>query len=303
MRRRAEVKTPVELILAVPPPEWISAFNADCRRKEIGPAARPALGIVEWATQCGVAGAPAQKFTAHCGSKAYEAIHRYIREHTGWSRVSTSDLTQSCFFYDDAFWPLAVARLGSRHEALSTVQGMSNELRAIVSLDEPALRQLSEHFDECIYYIARRFRLGEGPVIAHEASELFQGAERSLYSARGDLLCIPPNPKAAELSRDAFEASLKALAVAKHGITLTDARAISHDLQKLVNVCEPLLSPAEFTRLDHARKIFPRVSLRYAATPFRGRALWECYFEAHYAVCLTLRIGNDDGDFRSARSW
>jgi hypothetical protein len=104
------------------------------------------------------------------------------------------------------------------------------------------------------------------------------------------LLAIPPNPKAVELSRDAFESTLKGLAVVKTALTLEEAIKIRHRLPKLVQHCASVIPVSETTRLEKACSLYPRVDVRYEKTVFSTRQLWECYAEAQHAMAISLQI-------------
>jgi hypothetical protein len=278
--------------LPLPATNWIEAFNARCRRKRIGPSVRTSIGIVEWAQENGRCGRSSDLFAAYCHSPAYDVIAKYMRENTGYARAhATPRLPESCFFYDDAFWPLVLSRPNRKTDKLvSSVKGMPASLCALVKADEWASAQLRAHVAECEYIFKWRFCFDDdGPVVPTDASDFYQGAERSLQSAVSNLLSNPPNQKAAELARDTFESSLKAMAVAKNLITTQEAKDIGHRLHRLVETCKPLACEAESKRLFAACDDFPDIAVRYAASLFRGERLWTCYLEAHHSVFLTLR--------------
>jgi hypothetical protein len=277
--------------LPVPETEWIEAFNTKCREKGTGPSVRAAIGIIEWARENGCRSRSSDLFAVYCHSPAYDAIVKYMKENTGHARAqATARMPESCFFYDDAFWPLVLRRPDRKSDKLvSRLEGMPPALRVLLDADRGAAAQLRVHVTECEYIFKRRFCFDDdAPVVPTEASEFYQGAERSLQSAVSNLVSNPPNEKAAELARDAFESSLKALAVAKLGITAATAKTIGHHLHRLVDTCKPVVSASELKRLSAACDGFPPVAVRYSANLFRGERLWGAYLEGHHALFVTL---------------
>jgi len=275
--------------LSEPPRKWLEDFNNSCRKRQIGASVRAMIGIVEWAEANGVIGNPADIWTAYCNSDTYQAIEEYLREHSGAARAHlVMQAPQSCFFYDDAFWPVSLDSSRTKPSPVPQLKEMPEGLRQHLEEDADATEELSAHLAECVYVARFRYEWKKGPIVPKLASDFFQGAERSLDSALTNLLANPPNEEAAELSRDTFESALKALVAALAGLTAKKARQISHQLDELVQGCRPLVDPSISTRLQAAIGYFPAVHIRYEPSPIRGTRLWKCYSEAYHALFVTL---------------
>lgn len=105
------------------------------------------------------------------------------------------------------------------------------------------------------------------------------------------LLAAPPNQKAAELARDAFESTIKGFAVGTVSLTAESARKkIGHDLTILVQECAAAVPASGRDRINGAAALYPRVGARCERRALPTRRLWECYCEAQRAMAISLRI-------------
>jgi hypothetical protein len=174
-------------------------------------------------------------------------------------------------------------------DPIRSVAGMPNAVLQALGFDSAARDELDAHWFDCSHHM-NKYRLIDCDQLPELARNFLAGAEKSLFAAVESLLAIPPNPKAAELSRDAFESILKGFAVVKTALTLEEAIKIRHRLPKLVQHCALALPVSETRRLEKACSLFPKVDVRYEKTAFSTRQLWECYAEAQHAMAISLWV-------------
>lgn len=94
--------------LPIPPGSWLAAANARLRQAKIEPRAREFKAFEEWAAAHGQAGQFGAAAPSQFGTPAWEATHAFFRDHTGAGRENAAPFLLTCFFYDEAFWPLHV---------------------------------------------------------------------------------------------------------------------------------------------------------------------------------------------------
>ena len=99
-------------------------------------------------------------------------------------------------------------------DPIRSVAGMPNAVLQALGFDSAARDELDAHWFDCSHHM-NNHQLIDGDEFPELARSFFAGGEKSLFAVADSLLAIPPNQKAAELSRDAFESTLKGLAVAK----------------------------------------------------------------------------------------
>jgi hypothetical protein len=150
--------------------------------------------------------------------------------------------------------------------------------------------ELDAHWFDCEHQMTHQ-RFIDDANVSELARKFLAGGEKALLAAAESLLAVPPNQKAADLSRDAFESTLKGLAVVKAGLTAERTRKwISHDLQLVVQECAGALPTAERIRLEKALPLYPTVRVHYEKGALASQRLWECYREAQHAMAVSLRI-------------
>ncbi len=277
--------------LPIPPSDWIDAFNKDCRKRQVPVGERPFLALQKWAELNGQSRPLGELILADLGSETFNALYAFFKANTSLGRDHSAPIRQSCFLYDEAFWPVYVPVIyGSCVvDPIRSIAGMPNAVLQALGFDSAARDELDAHWFDCSHHM-NNHRLIDGDQLPELARNFLAGGEKSLFAAVESLLAIPPNPKAAELSRDAFESILKGFAVVKTALTLEEAIKIRHRLPKLVQHCALALPVSETTRLEKACSLYPKVDVRYEKTAFSTRQLWECYSEAQHAMAISLRI-------------
>ncbi len=281
--------------LPIPPSDWIDAFNKDCRKRQVPVGERPFLALQKWAGLNGQNHPLVELILAHLGSEAFNALYAFFKANTSLGRDHSAPIRQSCFLYDEAFWPVYVPVIyGSCVvDPIRSVAGMPNAVLQALGFDSSARDELDAHWFDCSHHM-NNHRLIDGDQLPELARNFLAGGEKSLFAAVESLLAIPPNPKVAELSRDAFESTLKGFAVVKTALTVEEAIKIRHRLPKLVQHCASVIPVSETTRLEKACSLYPKVDVRYEKTAFSTRQLWQCYAEAQHAMAISLRIISGD---------
>jgi hypothetical protein len=277
--------------LPIPPADWLVAFNGECRKQEVAVGERPFRALQSWAQTNGQQQPLHELILAHVGTEAFKAIYEFFKANTSLGRDYSAPIRLSCFLYDGAFWPVYVPLVYGQgvFDPIRFVAGIPPTVFHSLGFDSDARGQLDGHWFDCLHHL-NNHRLIDGEELSKLARGFFAGGERSLLAAVESLLSIPPNPKAAELSRDAFESTLKGLAVVKTGLTEREAIKINHDLSRLLQRCAPALPISEFNRLRDACSLYPSVGARYEKTTFALTQLWGCYAEAQHAMAISLRI-------------
>jgi hypothetical protein len=240
--------------LPVPTVNWIEAFNTQCRKLNIAVRDRPLRALATWAKENGQDRPWKELWLSHAASDAFGAIYTYFYNHTSYPREQNAiTLRKACFYYEDTFWKVwfsPVAGMLLVADVTHCVHDLPPSVRRLLEGDESAKADLRSLWEKWIYNGVNS-HLFEPPRVPAQACAYFRGGEKSLTSAVADLLCDPPNPKAAEQCRDVFECALKALATAKGGLTRGDMKkSVSHDLRKLVNCCAALVGSSEKSRLE-----------------------------------------------------
>ena len=280
--------------LPVPPPAWLEQLHLQQRRAEMEPQERPVRALERWAEEHGQPGEFGALALWHLGGDAFKAIRGFYLACTALAREEAAPFLLSCFFYDEAFWPLHIGiAYGAGHmDPSNLVKELPPPLRRRLQGDPDACVELGNHWIDCSDHLVGMAKIvGDGHLSQAEAKDFFDGADAMLISAATSLLSGEPNAKAAEHARFAFESSLKGLAIEKGVLTEKTAREkISHQLDKLLGCCQPLLDPADYLRLDAARVRFPGVSARYANRKLPRKQLWTCYTLACHAMAVALRI-------------
>ncbi|HKP01930.1 MAG TPA: hypothetical protein VJU77_01090 [Chthoniobacterales bacterium] len=223
---------------------------------------------------------------------AFAAIYAFFKEHTSLGREHAAPFRQTCFLYDTAFWPVIVPMIYGQCtvDPIRFVVGMPPALFTHLGWNSTARDELDAHWFDCEHQMNRQ-RFIDDANVPELAREFLAGGEKALLAAAESLLAVPPNQKAGELSRDAFESTLKGLAVVKAGLSAERARKrISHDLRLVVQECAGALPTAECARLEKAPPLYPTVGARYEKGALASQRLWECYREAQHAMAVSLRI-------------
>lgn len=277
--------------LPLPPGEWLVAFNDECRKQEIPAGERPFRALERLAEENEQKAARFQLLLSHLATPAFNAIYAFFKANTSLGRDHSVPYRQTCFLYDTAFWPVIVPVIYGQCvvDPIRFVVGMPPTLFRDLGFNSRARDQLDAHWFDCSHHMNNQ-RLIDSAELPELARSFLAGGEKNLLAAVESLLAIPPNAKAAELSRDSFESTLKGFAVLKTGLTLRDAITIRHDLPKLVRRCAPALPAIEQVRLEQAYALYPQVDARYEKTVFPLRQLWECYSEAQHAMTISLRL-------------
>jgi hypothetical protein len=170
------------------------------------------------------------------------------------------------------------------------VVGMPLALFTDLGFNSTARDELDMHWFDCEQHM-NHHGLIDRDGLPNAARDFLTGGEKALLAAVESLLATTPNQKAAELSRDALESTMKGFAVAKTGLTAERARKkIGHDLALLVQECAAVLPTSERHRYDHASSFYPSVGARYEKGALPMQRLWECYREAQHAMAICLRI-------------
>lgn len=277
--------------LPVPSEEWLSAFNDECRKIELPSGERPFRALEQWANENGQKASRIDLLLAHLATPAFTAIYAFFKTNTSLGRDHSVPLRQTCFLYDTAFWPVIVPVIYGHCvvDPIRFVVGMPAALFRDLGFNSAARDQLDAHWFDCSHQMNNRLLIDSEGLPELERSFL-AGGEKSLFAAAESLLAMPPNTKAAELSRDAFESTLKGFGVVKVGLTLARTRKISHDLHLLVQDCASALPTAERVRLEKACSLYPSVGARYEKAALPVKRLWDCYAEAQHAMAISLRI-------------
>lgn len=279
--------------LPVPPLAWLEQLHTEQRRARMEPQERPIRALERWAQTHGQPGEFGALVLWHLGGAAFEAIRAFYLACTALAREEAAPFLMSCFFYDEAFWPLhvGVALGAGQIDPTELVKELPISLRRRLRGDMNACTELGNHWIECSDYLAGMAKIvGGGNLSSAEAKDFFDGADAMLISAAASLLSGEPNAKAAEHARFAFESSLKGFAIEKGVLTAKSAREkISHHLDKLLVCCQPLLDPSDYQRMDAVRAHFPAVSARYANRKLPRRQLWNCYTETCHVLAVVLR--------------
>lgn len=252
---------------------------------------RPFLALQRWGELNGQNRPVGELIFAHLGSETFNALYAFFKENTSLGRDHSAPIRQSCFLYDEAFWPVYVPVIyGSCVvDPIRSIAGMPSALFRSLGFDSDARDKLDAHWFDCSHHM-NSHRLIDGDELPEPARGFLAGGEKSLFAAVESLLAIPPNPKATELSRDSFESTLKGLAVAKAGLTLPEAIKISHRLKVLVQRCASAVPASERERFERACNIYPSVEARYEKTDFSMKQIWQCYAEAQHAMAVSLRV-------------
>ena len=277
--------------LPIPPEEWLVAFNADCRKRDMPAGERPFRALEAWAKHNGENASPFDLLLAHLSSPAFTAIYAFFKANTSLGREHSAPFRQTCFLYDTAFWPVIVPLIYG-HVAVDPIRfvvGMPPAVFRDLGFNSSARDKLDAHWFDCLHHV-NNHRLIDSDELPEIARDFLAGGEKGLLAAVESLLAVPPNQKAAELARDAFESTLKGFAVVKTGLTLAEAKDIRHNLPKLVHRCGPQLPATERERLEKACLLYPQVGVRYEKGAAVLKRLWDCYREAQHAMALSLRI-------------
>jgi hypothetical protein len=277
--------------LPIPPEDWLVRFNDECRKREVASGERPFRALERWAEENGQKAPLFDLLLSHLATPAFNAIYEFLKANTSLGRDHAAPFRQTCFFYDTAFWPFIVPVIYGHCmvDPIRFVVGMPAVLFRDLGFNSGARDELDAHWFDCSHQM-NHSRLIDGEELEELARSFLAGGEKSLLATADSLLAVPPNPKAAELSRDAFESILKGFAVVKTGLTLNDAKEIRHKLRKLVRRCAPGLPASEHARLERACSLYPDIAARYEKTALPARRLWECYSEAQHAMAISLRI-------------
>ncbi len=278
--------------LPLPPDEWLVAFNDECRKKEIAAGERPFRALERWADENGQKTTRFQLLLSHLATPAFNAIYAFFKANTSLGRDDFAPFRQTCFFYDTAFWPVIVPVIFGHGvvDPIRFVVGMPSAVFSNLGFNSTARDELDAHWFDCEHHM-NHHALIESDTLPELARDFLAGGEKGLFAAAESLLAIRPNQKAAELSRDAFESTLKGFAVVKSGLSAERARKkISHDLYLLVQECAGVLPAAERIRFENACSIYPSVGARYEKSAQAMQRLWECYREAQHAMAISLRI-------------
>ncbi|MBA3833972.1 MAG: hypothetical protein H0X34_19205 [Chthoniobacterales bacterium] len=277
--------------LPIPSQEWLSSFNDECREREVSSGERPFRALEKWAEESGQRASPFNLLLSHLSTPAFSAIYAFFKANTSVGRDEAAPFRQTCFFYDTAFWPVIVPVLYGEHvvDPIRFVVGMPASLFHDLGFDSAARDELNAHWFDCLHHMNNTLLL-DGDQLPELAGGFLAGGEKGLFAAADCLLGLPPNQKAAELSRDAFESILKGFAVVKTDLTLDDAKEIRHKLHKLVMRCAAALPAFETARLDKACGLYPDIAARYEKTALPAKGLWQCYSEAQHAMAMSLRL-------------
>lgn len=277
--------------LPIPSNEWLVTFNDKCRMLEIPSGERPFRTLEKWAQQNGQKAPIFDLLLSHLATPAFNAIYAFFRANTSLGRDHSAPFRQTCFLYDTAFWPVIVPVVYGHRvvDPIRFVVGMPAAVFRDLGFNSTVRDELDAHWFDCSHHM-NNSRLIESEELPELARSFLAGGEKSLLAAADSLLALPPNPKAAELARDAFESTLKGLAVEKTGLTLEDAKEIRHRLRKLVARCAPAVHSSERARLEQACSLYPDIAARYEKTALPAKRLWGCYREAQHAMAISLRI-------------
>jgi hypothetical protein len=275
--------------LPIPSEDWLVRFNDEYRKHDVAVGERPFRALANWAEANGQNEPLDQLILAHLGTEAFNAIYAFFKANTSLGRDHSAPIRQSCFLYDGAFWPLYVPMIYGRCvvDPIRCVAGMPSTVFRSLGFDSDARDKLDAHWFDCSHHM-NNHGLIDGEDLPELARSFLAGGEKSLFAAVESLLGIPPNPKAAELSRDAFESVLKGFAVVKTGLTRAKAIEIGHRLALLLQRCAALPA-AEYKRVEQASFIYPKVEARYEKTAFPMHQLWQCYAEAQHVMAISLR--------------
>ena len=278
--------------LPIPPEQWLHAFNGECRKREVPSGERPFRALERWAEENGQKAPMFDLLRSHLATPAFSAIYAFFKANTSLGREHSAAFRQTCFLYDTAFWPVIVPLIFGQCtvDPIRFVVGMPSALFTSLGFNSTERDQLDAHWFDCEHHM-NHHRLIDSGNLPEAAREFLAGGEKALLATVESLLAIPPNQKAAELSRDAFESTLKGFAVVKVGLTPDRARRkISHDLSLLVKEVASTLPRAEHVRLESACALYPSVGARYEKGALPTQRLWECYREAQHAMAISLRI-------------
>jgi hypothetical protein len=278
--------------LPIPSQEWLVAFNTECRKLGMPSGERPFRALVRWAEEHGQHADQLQLLMSHLATPAFQAIYEFFKAHTSLGRDEKAPFRQTCFFYDTAFWPVIVPVIYGHTvvDPIRFVVGMPVGLFTDLGFNSTARDELDMHWFDCEHHMNHHGLIDRGG-LPNAARDFLAGGEKALLAAVESLLATTPNQKAAELSRDAFESTMKGFAVAKTGLTEERARKkIGHDLSLLVQECATALPVSERDRFDRASALYPSVGARYEKGALPTERLWECYREAQHAMAICLRI-------------
>ena len=281
--------------LPIPPQEWLVSFNDECRKRQVSAGERPFRALERWAKENGQTPALFDLLVGHLAAPAFAAIYAFFKVNTSLSREHSAPFRQTCFLYDTAFWPVIVpVILGSCVlDPIRFVVGMPPTVFRDLGFNSRARDEFDAHWFDCLNHI-NHSRLIDGEELPELARDFFGGGEKALFAAADSLLAVPPNQKAAESSRDAFESTLKGFAVVRTGLTVGEAKDIRHNLIKLVRRCAPQLPAPERDRFERAALLYPQVDARYKKGALSLRRLWESYREAQHAMAISLMIIGGD---------
>ena len=277
--------------LPIPSEEWLTTFNDECRKREVPSGERPFRALEQWAKENGQSAPLFDLLLSHLATPAFNAIYTFFKANTSLGRDQVAPFRQTVFFYDTALWPVIVPVIYGHCviDPIRFVVGMPAALFRDLGFNSGARDDLDAHWFDCSHQM-NNSRLIDSDELPELARSFLAGGEKSLFAAADSLLALPPNPKAAELARDAFESTLKGFAVVKTGLTLDGAKEIRHKLPKLVARCVPALPASERARLEQACSLYPDIAARYEKTALPARRLWDCYAEAQHAMAVALRI-------------
>ena len=282
--------------LPIPPEDWLAAFNEECRKREVPAGERPFRALEQWANKNGQSAPRFDLLLSHLATRAFAGIYAFFKAHTSLGREHAAPFRQTCFFDDTAFWPLIVPVIFGHCtvDPIRFVVGMPPPLFTHLGWNSTARDELDAHWFDCEHQMNHE-RLIDDTNVPELARNFLAGAQKALSAAAESLLAVPPNQKAAELSRDAFESTLKGLAVVEAGLTAERARKkISHDLQLVVQECAGALPATEHARLQAAVLLYPMIGARYQKGELPSQRLWACYREAQHAMGVSLRIVGGD---------
>ncbi len=263
--------------------KWLEEINGQFRKKDIPPGKRPWLAIQEWSTINNIA--------IYLDSEQAKKIFNWFEENTKSGSQKIGDFFTGIFYFDSSFWPVFIPLCYGKSKvvALDSLKTMPDKMKTHLSLDKNKYSEYIAVWIDCFDYaygIDEIIKIVKGSSFA---KGILRSADKELKSTVTLILANRPNPKSVETARFATEMFLKAFLAFENNLEDKTAKALNHDLVKILNICITI-SEKDFIVLKSVITRFPPIGDRYEGKDKTNREIWDSYMIAQLTAIIVVRL-------------
>lgn len=263
--------------------DWLKNLNNEFKAAGVEQRRRPWNAIQRYSSEFNV--------SVDISSIVAKQIFKWFKEHSKPGAHQVGSLYEAVYFYDSEFWSVSIPIIfgTAKLNPFESLDQMPEHIKTELIYDSKQSMEFERFWANCVDYGLGLDDLKKTDGLDSYGMQLLMAGNQELRAATSILKQPHPDPRAILSIRLAVEIFFKSFIALKVGLTINEAKKISHNLNKGLDRFIEVSGYNHFETMRNTLSTFPLIEERYNEQKNPLDLVWNTFNMAQKLGAIIIR--------------